>query len=311
MQALLCLAATHARACLIVGLVVGLLSPGLAGALFAWVPQMVGILLLLTALRIGLRAAAGAIGDLGWGIGSVAVLQLGLPLLAYACLLPFGLHATPAGLALMLACAAPTISGSVNIALMMRLDAGRMMQILVLGTALFPLTVLPVLALSPQLGPPGDVIRAALRVLVVIAVSTCAGFTLRRLFLSTPTPTQTKALDGASVLAFSTIVIGLMAAINPALRSTPGLVALWTLLAFTISYGLQLATLLTLRHTRLRALAGPLALGAGTRNIALFLVALPADVVTPLLIFVGCWQLPMYLTPILLPRLYAKVPRDG
>ena len=29
-----------------------------------------------------------------------------------------------------------------------------------------------------------------------------------------------------------------------------------------------------------------------------------AEVITPLMIFIGCWQLPMYLTPMLLPRLY-------
>lgn len=28
----------------------------------------------------------------------------------------------------------------------------------------------------------------------------------------------------------------------------------------------------------------------------------------PIMIFVACWQVPMYLTPLLLPRLYALVP---
>ena len=307
---LLHLAATHARACLILGLAAGLLLPGLARTLYPWLAEMVAILLLLTALRIGLRAALGAVRDLRWGLGAVALLQLALPLALYACLLPFGLNATPAALALVLTCAAPAISGSPNLALMMGQDAGRMMQILVLGTACFPLTVLPVLALMPQLGPAETVIAAALRLLAVIVVSTGLGFTLRRGLFSQPSPAQVKAMDGASTLAFSIIVIGLMAALNPALRTTPGLVALWMLLAFAISYGLQIAVLLTLRQTALRPVAGPLAIGAGTRNIALFLVALPAEVLAPLLVFVGCWQVPMYLTPILLPRLYRKMLSD-
>ena len=54
-------------------------------------------------------------------------------------------------------------------------------------------------------------------------------------------------------------------------------------------------------------MAGPLAIGAGNRNIALFLVALPPEVLAPLMIFIGCWQLPMYLTPVLLPRLYERM----
>ena len=83
-----------------------------------------------------------------------------------------------------------------------------------------------------------------------------------------------------------------------------------TLLAFTLSYLLQAGTLLLTRRGPLRAVAGPLAIGAGNRNIALFLVALPAEVIAPLMIFIGCWQLPMYLTPVLLPRLYERMLRN-
>lgn len=53
-------------------------------------------------------------------------------------------------------------------------------------------------------------------------------------------------------------------------------------------------------------MGGPLALAAGNRNIALFLVALPAEVMAPIMVFVGCWQVPMYLTPVLLRWLYAR-----
>ena len=45
-------------------------------------------------------------------------------------------------------------------------------------------------------------------------------------------------------------------------------------------------------------------------SVVVFLVALPPEVIAPLMIFIGCWQLPMYLTPILLPRLYAWALRD-
>ena len=99
--------------------------------------------------------------------------------------------------------------------------------------------------------------------------------------------------------------------LNAALRADPAQVALWALLAFTISYGLQAATLLVLRRTALHPVAGPLAIGAGNRNIALSLVALPPETIAPILIFIGCWQLPMYLTPVLLPPLYRKALGNG
>lgn len=304
MHRFLWLASTHARLCLIVGLAAGLALPTFAATLVPWLPHMVAALLAITALRIGHAAAMGAVSDLRWGLGAVAILQMAMPLIFLALLTLVGLHNTPAALAIILTSAAPAITGSVNLALLLRLDAGRMMQILVLGTAAFPLTVLPVLWLLPQLGPASDVIIAALRLLAVIVVATGVGFMIRALVFPAPSDGQIQALDGLSVLAFSFIVVGLMAALNPALQANPLGVAKWALLAFAISYLLQLAALLVLKGTRLKPLAGPLALGAGNRNIAIFLVALPPEIVAPLMVFIGCWQLPMYLTPMLLPRLY-------
>ncbi len=288
------------------GLAAGLLLPTLATAMAPWLPAMVAALLTITALRIGHNAARGAARDLRWGLGAVAVLQLGVPLVCLGALTLAGLAGTPAALALVLTTSAPAISGSTNLALLLGLDAGRMMQIMVLGTAAFPLTVLPILLLSPQIGALPDVMASAGLVLLVILAATAIGFALRAFFYPNPTPSQVKTLDGASVLAFCVIVIALMAPLNTAIRETPTQVVLWALLAFTISYGLQATTLLALRRTKLRPVAGPLAIGAGNRNIALFLVALPPETIAPLLIFIGCWQLPMYLTPILLPPLYQK-----
>lgn len=310
MHHILWLASTHARVCLIAGLAGGLLLPGIAAAMVPWLPLMVAGLLTTTALRLGHRAAFGAISDLRWGLLAVIVLQAILPVVFLAALTLANLHQTPAALAIALTAAAPAITGSINLALIMRFDAGRMMQIFVIGTAVFPLTVLPVLALLPQLGPAQDVIFAALRLLVVIVISTGLGFILRAVLFPKPTEGQIKALDGLSVLAFCIIVVGLMAALNPALRSDPAAVLRWGLLAFAIGFGLQLLTLLVLRHRAPTPIAGVLAIAAGNRNIAIFLVALPPDIIAPLMIFIGCWQLPMYLTPILLPRLYAWALRD-
>ncbi|MEM9966659.1 MAG: hypothetical protein AAF755_01020 [Pseudomonadota bacterium] len=300
----LSLASTHARTCLLAGLAAGLLLPGVAQTLVPWLPIMVALLLTLTTLRIGHEAALGAVSDLRWGLASVVVLQMLVPLAMLSLLTLAGLQETPAALAIVLTSAAPAITGSVNLALLLRLNAGRMMQILVLGTAAFPLTVLPILSALPQITDSGAVIWSALMLLMVITLSTSSGFALRALFFPKPSEQQIKALDGASVLAFSFIVIGLMAALTPALRADPMSVLRWALLAFAISYLLQLAVLLVLRRSPLRPVAGPLAIGAGNRNIAIFLVALPPDILGPLMIFIGCWQLPMYLTPMLLPRLY-------
>lgn len=298
----------NGRLALVTGLVAGVALPDLAAALAPWLPQMVAVLLSITALRIGYRAAVGALSDLRWGLGSVGVLQLLLPLSFLGVFSLFGLAQTPLALAVVLATAAPALSGSPNLALLLGQDAGRMMQIMILGTALFPLTTVPLFFLMPQLGSPTVVMLAAGKLLAVIGCATGLGFALRAKLFPKPQPGQIKALDGLSVLAFSAIVVGLMAALNPALRETPMSVLHWAIVAFALSYGIQIAAYCVLRHSRIRDLTGPLAIGAGNRNIALFLVALPAEILAPLMVFIGCWQLPMYLTPILLRWLYRTEP---
>ncbi|MCV6585296.1 MAG: hypothetical protein OIF47_07160 [Marinibacterium sp.] len=306
MQRLLCICASQSRPLLILGLAAGIGLPGLAAAMAPYLPQMVAVLLVLTALRIGMRDAFGALADLRWSLPAVAVLQIALPLAIAAGLGLLGLLGTPLALALVLAASAPTISGGASLAIILGQDPARMMQILVLGTAAFPLSSLLVLSIVPVLDDPAVLIGTGLRALATIAGAAAVGFALRRWLLAAPTTDQIRAMDGAAVLFFAIIVIGLMAALGPVLTDDPSKALGWALAAFGLGFGLQALTLLVLSRGPLSHVAGPLALAAGNRNIALFLVALPADIMAPIMVFVACWQLPMYLTPILLPRLYRR-----
>ncbi|GFE49000.1 hypothetical protein So717_07530 [Roseobacter cerasinus] len=308
MLAALSLCATYSRTLLILGLSAGVGLPGLAAAMALWLPEMVAVLLVITAFRIGHRAAFGALSDLRWSLPAVLVLQLAVPLAVAVLGHLAGLGGTPLALALVLACAAPTIAGGASLAIILRQDPGRMMQFLVLGTALFPLTLLPVLVAVPVVVDTYVLLSVGLRALLIILGAAGLGFLLRHLLLPVASPGQIKAMDGASVLFFAVIVVGLMAALGPMLRSDPWIALAWALAAFGLSFGLQLLTLLALRHSTLAHVSGPLALAAGNRNIALFLVTLPPEVMAPVMIFVACWQLPMYLTPILLPPLYRLAP---
>lgn len=308
MQRALITCAEHSRVLLILGLAAGIGLPGLAAVVAPYLREMVAILLVITAFRIGLKDAFGALGDLRWSLPAVFVLQVGMPLSLALGFWLFGLADTPFALALILAVSAPTISGGASLAIILRQDPARMMQILVLGTAAFPATVLIVLNVVPALDAPGALFEVGLRAFGTIAGAAAVGFVLRRWLLPRPSHRQLRAADGAAILFFATIVIGLMAALGPVLAEDPLRAVYWALAAFGLSFGLQALTIAVLSTGGLTSLAGPLALAAGNRNIAIFLVALPAEVMAPVMIFVACWQLPMYLTPILLPRLYARVP---
>lgn len=306
---LLTLVARHGRWCLVGGLVAGLGLPGLAAWLRPFLPELVVGLLFVAALRIGPRATLGGLGALGHTLRSVAIYQLAAPLLALAVVMALDLAAAPAALALVLVLAAPSVTGSPNFTILMGRDPAVAMRILLIGTALFPLTALPVLTLSPFVATPGEAVLGSARLIAAIFGTVAVAFTLRSLLWRDPGPQGRAALDGLSALLLAVVVIGLMSAAGPALLETPLLFAMWLGFAVAVNFGMQLLAHRVMPVSdELRDRTGTSVI-AGNRNIALFLVALPPEVMDKVLLFIGCYQIPMYLTPILLGK--ALAPRDA
>ncbi len=291
--------ARHGRLVLVAGLVAGLVLPGLAAVLRDWLAPMVAGLLFLTAMRIGARAALGSLAQARGALGAALVLQMALPLVAVSAFAVLGVLQTPLALALVLMLAAPPVAGVPSFTLMMGHDPAPGLRLLIVGTALLPLTVLPVFWALPTLGSAAGVLAAAGRLLVVIAAATAAGFALRAAMPRTADRRATEALDGLTAVALAVIVIGLMSAVAPALASDPMLVLWWLGVAVAANLGLQL-----LAHMLPGAGDVATSVAAGNRSIALFLVALPPEMMAPLLLFIGCYQLPMFLTPIIMKRIY-------
>ncbi len=299
---LLAFVARHGRWCLVAGLVAGLCLPGLALTLRPWLPVLVAGLLFVAALRIGPRETLGGLANMRRSLSAVMIYQLAAPLVALAVLLALGLAATPAGIALVLVLAAPSVTGSPNFTLLMGQNPAVAMRILLLGTALFPLTVLPVLALSPVVDTPGAAVQSAARLIAVIFGTVALAFVLRGTILRDLNDTRRTALDGVSAILLAVVVVALMSAAGPALLNTPLLFSAWLAFAFVMNFGGQI-----LAH-RLMPVADEAqdrtgtSVIAGNRNIALFFVALPPQTMDGLLIFLGCYQIPMYLTPLLMGR---------
>jgi len=300
----LCWASRHGKAWLVAGLLAGLLIHDLTVAIRPWLPEIVAFLLFLTAFRVGPRAAFGTLSEARMAFVYALVFQLVMPLAAIGVLSALGVAASPLGLVLILMMAAPSITGSPNFTIMLRHDPVPAMRLLIVGTAFFPLTVLPILWLSPALGEREAVLIAALRLIAIIVAAVAAAFALRWAACPELDDRRREALDGLSAITLAVIVIGLMSALGPALTEDPATTLRWLAIAFAANFGLQIATYAVLRALGDKRRAVPAGIVAGNRNIALFLVALPASVTDPLLIFIGCYQLPMYLTPILLKPLY-------
>ena len=199
--------------------------------------------------------------------------------------------------------AAP-ITGSPNIVIMLGFDPSPALRQLIVGTALLPLTVLPILWWIPDLSDSSAVLMSCVRLFLVIAGAALFAFAIRIWWKPVLNAVEVRSIDGLSALLMALVVIGLMAALGDALRTRPLDLLLMMVFVFALNFGFQwlAANLLPVACNQPTAVS--LSVISGNRNIALYLTALPASVTEPLLLFVGCYQFPMYLTPLLMKRFY-------
>ncbi len=289
---------------LVLGVLVGLALPDLAGPLEKLVAPVVVTLLFLAVLRLGPEGVRAGLAGWRAGVLSVLALQLLLPCLAVGVLLVLQVESIWAfGLVLVLA-AAP-ISGSPNLAIMSGASAPTALRQLVMGTLLLPATVLPVFLLMPGLGAPAEVFVIVLRLLVVIAAVGALGLWLRASGLVTASARSLSVIDGCATLLLALIVIALMGAVGPALVQGGHA---WGLLlgVLVLGFGLQIATLLLTYGRMPDEQAAALGQVAGNRNIGFFLGVLPPALASDLMLFIGLYQIPMYLTPAVMGWVYAR-----
>jgi len=295
----------HARPVLAGSVFAGLLLPDLASLLRPLMEAAVVTSLTLSMLRIdwpailswgGRPARAGA--ALGW-------IMLAAPALT---LFAVGALGVPAGLAvaLVFAAAAPPVTASPAFALLLGLDAALALVVLVIGTALLPLTLGPVafwlldLELTVGLGP------FLLRIAVFIGLPfLISGVALRALGRERM-DAHAGEINGAIVLALVVFAVGIMDGVTARLLADPETVLLFAAAAFALNFALQaLGTAAFLWMGRRQALT--MGLSSGYRNMAIMLV-LTAGIAGPdMWLYVAMAQLPMYVLPMLTAPLYRRL----
>lgn len=306
MHAFLAAAARHGRLVLVLGLAAGIALPGLAHAMRPWIGEMVAGLLFLAALRVGPRQAVGALGDLGVSAGLAMLFQLALPLAAILLFAMLGLTGAALATFFVLMLAAAPVTGSPNLAIMTGNDPAPALRQVVVGTALLPFTVLPVFWLTPAFGEAGAVLAAAGRLMLLIVLATGLAFLLRAVWLKHPSEKAVLSIDGLSAIAMAVVVVGLMSAVGPAIRGTPLTFAGVLALVCAVNFALQIVAAGVARLAGIERRAAAVGIVAGNRNVALFLTVLPQETVDPILLLIGCYQIPMYLTPAVLGRFYRR-----
>ena len=302
--------ARHGRLMLIAGLLAGALIPDLALALRPAIAPLIVGLLFLAVLRLGPEGIVAGMRGLHRAAGLALFFRAALPVAAAGVLAALGVLAHPLATGTVLVLAAAPITGSPNITLMAGGDPAPALRQLVIGTALLPLTVVPVFMLMPAFGSPAAVVRAALELLGLILLAGGVAVALRRYGIVRGNERAYLAMDGLAALLLGLVVIGLMSAIGPAfLNDRPAFFAALAA-AFALNMPIQLAAS-ALAARRQPSAAPAIGIVAGNRNAALFLSVLPAATIDELLLFIGCFQIPMYLTPFLLSGWFRRLAGRG
>jgi predicted Na+-dependent transporter len=291
----------QARWVLPFGLFLGAVLPGPAAVLAHWIPFFIALILLIACLQI--RQAVDLRTTLNPRIFLwLLVFQLVLPVAVWCVLTVIGLSAYWVVPAVLVAMAAP-ITGGPSLVIILKGDAREALNFLLTGTMLLPLTCVPALLLINSTGSIVAVIMTAAKLLLLIAVVLLIAGLIRKNWIGLSRYRDNKSLDGLSALCLAIVVIGLMAAFHG--EGVQGVD-----IAYTLGWAIVINACYQLfgYHFGKRFGGSPIASGvsSGNRNVALFLVALPSEVSAPLLLFIACYQIPMYLTPLVGSYFYPK-----
>ena len=228
------------------------------------------------------------------------------PLVVFAVTRAVGLDG-PLGAGVTLVAASCAVTTASAFARLVGLDAEISLVVSVVTTALLPFTAPPIALGLLGLDLNISVTGLMLRLLMIIGLPALAAFALRRWLGQARLDRAAKPLDGAVVFILVLFAFGVMDGVNARLLSDP----MWLIggigVAVAGSLGLNLLTSLVMvpllgRQTGLSA-----GLLSGNRNQAVFLAVLPAGADPDVLLFFGIGQIPMYLGPFVLRKIYDRL----
>lgn len=299
----------HATRFLGAGVLVGLFVPALAELL---APLLVPTLLIPLAL---------ALVRLDWGafrvyagrplpVALLVVWVLGVsPVLVWAALTPLD---PPGALrqALVLAAASSPIASCAAISFILGLDAALAVVVVLLSTALVPLTLPPVALALLGMKLEIEIGSFMLRLGLLVGVTFAAALAIRALVPKRVLNRNAQLLDGIGVLNMVLFAIAIMHGVTALALERPGYVLGVTAAAFAANAMLQ--ALGTAAFWRLGPRAALTAgLMSGNCNLGLVMVGLGPQADIDLVVFFAMGQLPMYMLPGLLFPIYRRVLAAG
>jgi len=282
------------------GLVAALVLPQVASMTQVAVGPLMAILLVISFLQ--LNESSKLAGRFSWSADMQRTLfllltvQLVLPIVV---LLIMRELSVPVAwqIPITLVGAASCTTGGPSMVMMLGGNGGAAIRLLVCSTLALPFTAFPVLALLPLHSSYLMLTKTAAVLAMVVLGAYGVAWILRKLVIGAYNVEQREILDGLATIALVFIAVGLMASIHTS-WDKPNLLMQTLFLACVVNFAYQI---LGLGLNRLFSMQLPVVWGVvtGNRAVAIFLTALPASTYQPFLLFIACYQIPMYLTPLL------------
>ncbi|MCL5776306.1 hypothetical protein M1105_04785 [Limibaculum sp. FT325] len=296
----------RARWIMAAGVLAGLVLPSAAAALRPFLPALVVLIFAVAVSRLDLRPAVrraatgrGAARLALWVSGFLVATPAVLWMAGHALRLDEGAIA-----ALVYTGAAPPITSSAAICLMLGLNGLFALEITVVASALTPLIGPAVVRLLLGEAVPLDAVTLGLRTGAMIVLGTLLGLGLRRLVGPERIARENRAFDGLAALTMVTFVLPLFDGVRDMLLADP-LHGLWVFgLAVAVNFGMQVAAAWTVHRGLGPGEAGAAGFMWGNRTVAIYLAALPPD--PGFTLFVALYQIPMLFTPLLMRRILAR-----
>lgn len=304
----LAFAGRHATAFMAVGVLLGIAIPPLAALARPLLVPTLLIPLALALVRLDWSAAAAWRRRPGIVVALLAWILIVSPVAVWLATRGLAAFDFPAPLsqALVLMAASSPIVSNVALALLLRLDAPLAVVVVLLGTALVPVT-LP-FAAEGLVGVSLEIplVEFMARLALLVGSAFAAAWLIRRLVPAPKLAANRDLLDGLTVLNLLLFGLAIMDGVTAYALDRPGYVALAIVAAFAFNLLLQAAGYLAFRRLgTTRALT--VALLTGNCNMGLVLVALEGRASFDVAVFFALAQIPMYTLPALMRPLYARL----
>jgi len=298
-----------ARWLLPAGLVAGGLAPSWGAHIQPLIPLLIGSLLFVACLRVN-PAVSELLSTVKPSAAWVFIFQLLLPTAA-----AFALAALEVELVwrvpILFALAAAPVTGAPNMISMLGGQPQVALTCLFIGTAVLPITALPMLWTLPTLHTGPAVLATVGRLIFTIFMAIFLAFVVRRLVRIDANNANTKsALDLIASALLAIVVIGLMSGLH-APETTWKTATIMLLFACALNGSMHVMGVLYAGLSRRYCPAigvqnDTAGVMGGNRNMALLLTALPMAAMEPHLLFLACYQVPMYLTPVIAALIYRR-----